>query len=309
MFSFGDHCDEFTDRFPRIPPLEAEAFVWQAIKDLFNEHPWIFALKTGYVTTEALYATGTVALTQNSTAVTLTGGTWVTSWTTAPSTRRFVGPGRSESYGITISTSTTGVLDTPWMGANTTAGTYTLFRDTYALPSDCDFGKVYFLLDTTQGRVLPMKDYGVFMRRKAAENAFAITGTPEIATLASLTATGVPQVQFGPQAPSTAEIYTLIYFQKPTKPTSRSSAVVPAFPEAYEDLIWRRAVWQAAVHPRYRRAEAPLYQQEYYDRLFEAISRFDGQSEIRRIVQGTVPNLPSDWLDYVGVVPFRTEYI
>jgi hypothetical protein len=302
VFTFGDHVAELRDRFPRVPPPEAEAFVWQAVKDVFNDFPWSFAIKEGKLVTEDLYNTGTVELTNGSTAVTLTSGTWDTTW----ASRRFAGEGRSENYGITISTSTTGTLDYAWQGEDDPAATYAIYRDVYALPTDCDYGKAYFVIDPNDNRVIHQKDFGVFTRRKINENAISTTGTPEILTYVGLTAAGVPQVQFGPQAPSDARVYTLLYFQKPTRPTLLTSIIAPAFPESYEDIIWRRAVWQAAVHPRYRQADWQRYFTEYHDRLFEAQSKLNGSNEISRRIPGTNPatNDPdSFWaprVEYVG---------
>lgn len=302
MFTFGDHVRELTSRFPKCPPAEAEAFTWQAIRDLFNDHPWSFALKEGRLLTEAPYSTGTVAVTNGSTAVTLTGGTWLTSWTTAPSSRRFATSSRNEPYNITITSGTTGTLDVAWQGDTNTATTYSLYRDIYAVPADCDFSKAYFIFDPTRNARLAQKDFGVFVREKMGSAAMSITGTPYWITRVALTATGIPQIQFGPQAPGTAENYVLFYFQMPTKPTSLASGITPGFPQAYEDLIWRRACWQLAAHPRYfSPARESFLRQEFYDRLFEAMSRFDGLNEINRTVPGTSPMLPGDSLDYPAI--------
>ena len=285
-FSIGDHVAEFRDRFPRVPPIEADAFIWQAVKDVFNDFPWSFAIKQGVLITEDSYTTGTVAVTNGSTAVALTDGTWTAGW----EQRRIAVSGRAENYGITITGAATGTLDTAWQGEDDTDATYTIYRDTYDLPTDCDYGKAYFIVDPNENRCLHMKDYGLFTRRKIAENAISTTGTPEIVTYVGLGSDAVPQIQFGPQAPSESRLYTVLYFAKPTQPVSDASLVSPAFPESYEDLIWRRAIWQASVHPRYRQANWQQYAVEYYDRLFEAQSRLNGKSEITRRIPGTRPD-------------------
>lgn len=292
MYTFGEHVKELRNDFPEVSPNDADAITWQAVKDVFSDAQWSFAIGQGVIRTEASYSTGTILLTENSTAVVLTGGTWVTSWSTAPSSRRIIAGGFAEDYGITITGASTGTLDASWPHATDTAATYQMFREVYVLPSDCDESQVIIVLDPAQGGTIRVKDFGVFMRRKI-EDGFAGPGTSEIATPVTMTTTGIPQLRFHP-APSTVETYQVAYFRKPTRPTGPSSLIAPAFPERYEDIISKRALWNAAVHPRYRRDDWQMYHDAYWDRYFEALSSFDGGPVMRRIIAGTSVNSVRD---------------
>ena len=284
-FTFGDHVKELRNNFPEVSPNDADAIVWQAIKDVFSDAQWSIAIGQSMLQTEAMYDTGTILLTNGSTSVVLTGGTWVTSWSTAPSSRRIIAGGFSEDYGITITSGTTGTLSSPWPHDTDPDGTYQMFRETYVLPSDCDESQLIAVLDTARTSSIRVKDFGYFTRRKV-EDGFTGPGQPEIATAVTMTTAGLAQLRFHP-APSEVEVYPIYYFRKPTRPTGPSSLILPAFPERYEDLIWRRALWNAAVHSRYKREDWMDYQQQYWDRHFEALSNLDGGPVITRIIAGT----------------------
>ena len=299
MFTFGDHVRELRNLYPEMSPNDSDSIVWQAVKDVFSDAQWSFAIGQGWIQTEAMYETGTVLLTNASTAVVLTGGAWVVSWSTAPSSRRIIGEGFSEDYGITITGVTTGTLDAPWPHATDATATYQMFRETYVLPSDCDESQLIVVLDPAQGGTIHVKDFGVFMRRKV-EDGFTGPGVPEIAAHVGMTSTGLPQLRFHP-APSTVETYPVFYYRKPTRPTGPTSLISPAFPERYEDLIWRRAQWQAAVHPRYRREDWFDLQQTYWDRQFEALSSFDGGPVMKRMIMGTQVHPSRDPDDFTNL--------
>lgn len=75
---------------------------------------------------EALYNTGTVAVSAGSASIALTGGTWDTAWA-----NREIQIGQ-EVYGITVTAAGTGTLDRAAVTAASGA-TYTLFRRKYPL--------------------------------------------------------------------------------------------------------------------------------------------------------------------------------
>ena len=147
MMNVGQVAQRLVAEVPSIGPKEARKRIARAIKALNEMHEWSHRLSRSRVTTEAQYATGTVAIANGGTAVTLTSGTWDTAWSTAPSSRRIFISGRPEPYDITIASTTTGQLSDAWAGTTQTAASYVLFRDTYPLPTDCDYGDIMRIVD------------------------------------------------------------------------------------------------------------------------------------------------------------------
>ena len=99
--------------------------------------------------TAAPYSTGTVAVTQGSTAIVLAGG----AWTAAMNGQAFRTVNRSEFYAFTFSDATHGALDRPYEGDGDGDIGYSLFQHIYPLPADCRLLKD----DAFSGRFGPMK--------------------------------------------------------------------------------------------------------------------------------------------------------
>lgn len=301
MLSIADHMHKLRSRFPKCGPNEAESYTWQAIIDLCNEHSWSFLLKDGKIQTEALYNTGTIAVLNGSQAVTLSvDGTWLTSWTTTPSTRKIMIAGRAEAYNLTVTGANTGTLDSNWLGDDNATASYTLYRDTYPLPVDCDFGREYFLLDPARNRDVKLIEFGTFHR--AFSMMQNVPGLPWAACRVGLTTVGatvgVPQLKFGPQPPSSAETYALLYFQKPVKPTALTDYPSPLWPERGEDLIYRRARWQYAED--HDLANVNRLRDTYSSRFFDVQSEFNGKNEMTRRIRNTLPSIFFEGDQYLG---------
>jgi hypothetical protein len=95
---------------------------------------------------------GTVAVTQGTTGVTLTGATW--DW--AVSGRKFRVVGQQVWYVISWLTATTGQLDRAFEDESQAAAGYEIFQDEYELPDDCN--AVRQLTDVRSGYPLAKKD-------------------------------------------------------------------------------------------------------------------------------------------------------
>lgn len=304
---YKDHVQQLLSRYPQCEWHQAESLIWQAAILTYNEHPWAFCVKEARITTEAAYNLGTVTLTNNSTAVVGNGdgGTWDPTWIL----RRFIGAGRAEEYDFTVTGAQTGTLGSPWLGATAASSAYSIFRDTYAVPSDCDYGREYFLLDPARNRTLRLKDLGVFERAKT--NAiysgvgypYAVTGFgyagggyPIWATRVATTAAGVPQLRFGPDPPSTIENYPVVYYASPQR-TTITSAITPLFPVAFEDLIWRRARWLYSEEKGRSYRERDDLRRIYYERFGECVRACDGGAEVERYINSNYPAVFGDWQD------------
>jgi len=115
---------------------QADTEIKQAVNDALDmiaqERLWPRYKTHGELSLAGEYSTGTIAIVQASTNVTLTGGTWPTA---AASFKLLID---GKVYRIASRTSgTVLVLTTAWADASITGESYVLFRDEYTLPSDC----------------------------------------------------------------------------------------------------------------------------------------------------------------------------
>ncbi len=130
-----DHTVDFLGANPGgDASRDARRAIQAAYRDLANRRHWVYYYTRGRLNTVAPYSTGTVAYTDATRTVTLSGGTWP-SW---------AGDGvivlnnlacqialRSSGSDIILSRASA-------LGADVAAGaTYTLYQDTYNLPVDC----------------------------------------------------------------------------------------------------------------------------------------------------------------------------
>jgi hypothetical protein len=100
-----------------------------------------------------------------------------------------------------------------------------------------------------------------------------------------LNATGIPEIEFGPQIPSSATTYLLDYYRSPQKPVAITSPVTPIWPEAFEDVKVLRALWKYADKKGHaRRFE---WEKRYKDRIWLMTTEFDGGNEMRRRMRNT----------------------
>jgi hypothetical protein len=288
MMRYQDHVNELISRFPRCSPNEASSEVFRAVKNLYQEHDWTFLIAESSIVTEAAYTTGTVGVTNGNPAIALTDGTWVVSW----ANRRIVIEGDPVPYGLTVTGAAAGTLDRNFSGETDTGLTYTIYRDIYTLPTDCDYTRAYYILDPARNCSIRLKDYGTFMDE--ALRCRTSPGIPAWATFVSLTSDGVPQIQLGPNPPSSAETYPILYFRSPATPSALTEYPSPRFPVAFEDLIWRRAAWQYAENPRHPHWQRSELRAQFYERFFDAVKRFDGGNEIDRRIRSSYPTISTE---------------
>lgn len=112
----------------------------QHAKDILNDalamlakaRQWKHYEQLGQLTLNGAYSTGTIAITNGSTTVTLTTGTWP-SW--AANGELLID---GQWYSIASRTNDTVlVLDESWVPASISGESYVLYQDAYALPNDC----------------------------------------------------------------------------------------------------------------------------------------------------------------------------
>jgi hypothetical protein len=167
--------------------------------------------------TTAIYETGTVAITNGLTALTLTGGTW-----TAAMTGREIRLQEDDPfYLFTRTGATTGTIERAYEGETVTEATYRIFQRIYALPSD--LGSIKSLkipftdadLDQTELEDLDKRD-----------PARVVYGRPAtfVPVKDSADVPPVPQVELWP-IPEVSEGYPLRYQKKVARITSTATYI------------------------------------------------------------------------------------
>jgi hypothetical protein len=125
--------------FPSVPLDLVEGAINDRYAEILGELPWQRQNYQAMLQTTAPYNTGTVAVTQGSAAITLTGGTWLQAMnglsfqTADPNTPS----GSGSPYVFSYFSATTGTLDRPYEGATSAASGYAISQSIYLLPSDC----------------------------------------------------------------------------------------------------------------------------------------------------------------------------
>lgn len=295
--TFGDHMAELLRRFPSAEWHIAEEITWKAILAVYAEHPWSFCVKEGSITTEAAYRTGKVKLTYGSQLVeAVDGAVFDPAW----QMRRFIGPGRNEEYDITITGAGTATLAQPWLGETTAAGSYIIFRDVYPVPAGCNYGQEFFILDPKNGRMIRIKDLGVFIRERL-RRGFGTTADPEWATRLGHDSNGVPLLRFGPEPPTGVERYPMLFFTEPVKPASPSGLILPQIPKQFEDMVWRRARWLYSEEHGRRLGERNDLRRIYWERHYEAVKVCDGGAEVERVIATQYPAMLGDFASFINM--------
>jgi hypothetical protein len=118
--------------FPVADPDLVDLAINNRLETIERHMNWWALRKDANIVTVASYSTGSLALTNGSTAVTLTGGVL----TTAMTGRKLIALGRFETYTITRLTDTTGTLDRAYEGDTDTGLGYLIYQDIYDLPAD-----------------------------------------------------------------------------------------------------------------------------------------------------------------------------
>jgi len=295
MMTLGQQSARLIALISTIGPAEARQRINDAYIKNAQDGAWAHLLKRFTLQTEAPYNTGTIAISQNTNAVTLSDGAWVTSWATAPSMRRMAIQGRYEPYDVTtFPSTTTATLADAYPGADLAAGAYNLYRDTYALPSDCGYAKVMALYDPSQlsdvryptdrGRLLFFNQQR-FLRERAAQNT--LTGTPYCFTMMQQTTETPPRPQFQLYpAPADVRVYHGWYFRRPAALTS--DAAYPDWPEEFEDMHWCRALIDYFTTPRHISMRLLQVYKPIFQEMFRKMkTEMDGQSAMDNEIAGT----------------------
>jgi hypothetical protein len=131
--TYGDLKFRLSQMFPGVSLDIIEGFINDRYAEVLGELPWSRLNVQAVLSLTAPYTTGTVAVTQGSASIALTGGAWDSTMTG----RGFRVAGQSEYYQFSFSSSTAATLDRPFEGVTAAAAGYSVFQAVYPLPADC----------------------------------------------------------------------------------------------------------------------------------------------------------------------------
>lgn len=285
MMTRGEQVRKLTSYIPNLSVDEGVKRINNAYVNEAMCHSWSFLIKQWTLQTEASYNTGTLNVTNGSTAVTLSvDGTWNPAWTTAPSMRRVLIQGRMEPYLITITGANTGTLADPWIGDTNATNTYSMWRDTYQLPADCGYAKTMALYDPLLRFRLTNQNQGIFLRDRSYQ-PWLINYPTEFA-LMDFTAEAPPRPQFQVWPnPATVRAYHGWYFFRP--PFMTSDAEYPKWPQEFQDMLWLSATIEHYETPRFNSPTKylPQFKVRYADLYKRMIKDMDGDAAIDHAVE------------------------
>lgn len=287
MMTWADHLAKLRSRHKRIAEIEGMTLIAEAYRDLCSEFRYNFLITEAMIQTEASFKpTGTVAIANGGTALTLTPGSDGLTFNTAWTYRRIVISGQPEVYRVlSFGSTTTATLASPWVGDPVTAATFTMFRSEYPMPVDCDYGMDLTFLDTAQ--MLPMTFVSSYEMHIDQAYVLGQVGTPEGLCRSRIDqdVSGNPLqvVEFGPSAPSSRVAYPFWYSKKPAAITSGASW--PIWPENYEGLITERAEILLESNPSHRVMLDQEFKTKHRMKLLALKKRSNGGAEVEHRIR------------------------
>lgn len=297
MMTFGQQGARLQDVIQGIDRAEAMRRINDAYIHNAERHPWQHYLKRFTLQTEPQYNTGTISVTSGTASVALADGTWVTSWVTAPSSRRMSISGRGEPYDVTvIGTTTSATLADAIIGDDVVDGPYSMYRDVYAMPADCANTRLSAIYDpqqfvdprypTDNGRLL-YYNQSRFLRELAFNQT--LTGIPYCFTILNQTSDAPPRMQIRMYpAPSDARTYHGWYFRRPS--LMISEAEYPDWPAEFEDMHWTWAAIDYYEKPaHYSERYLARFTSNYTELFRKMKTEMDGQSAMESDILGTRP--------------------
>ena len=140
MTTYGDLRqyirDNYSDAVDANSTRVFDRIIDRAFRKLAKVTDWSFLLDRGRINMVAPFDTGTVALTQDSKTVTLTGGVWPTTMGTDPWHINFGANTEVEFEVLTRTSGTVIEVDENWPFAADATSAFTAYRREYALPTD-----------------------------------------------------------------------------------------------------------------------------------------------------------------------------
>lgn len=188
----------------------AKRYINQAVQHIVGIDEFEWGKRWSTFVTNPDYTTGTVAISQGSTALTGTDTTWNTANALSVNNARITGKLKlgSEVYEISSVDSDTGItLASSYTQSDLSGDSYSYFEDEYALASD--FDKPVWSQNLLGDLDIPIVSTGDFYRNFIRNS---ITGQPRLATIIDRTfGSSTTRVQRMVFHPSPADFYTIKY--------------------------------------------------------------------------------------------------
>lgn len=210
----------------KIPFLEILDALDEKQKEIHGQYEWPWTKAEYNIPIQGTYNTGTVSITDGTRNVTLTGGTWDTSWKYK---RMYLGTMNVDFLVESFPTSSTATLVDPVnFGENVTDGEYTIFQDIYPLPDDCE--TILLIVNPIfRYRLQYIPVYTLHWQNVYSRVFFSQFQTG-FCDGAFNDAEQTRTIQFAP-APGAVAEYRLVYRRRP--PTLSTLESIPLIPETY----------------------------------------------------------------------------
>lgn len=213
--------------------------------------PWTELLDRKYFVTSAAYSTGTVAVTFNSTTVTLSSGTWPSD--VASGTYRFQLSVSDPFYSVaTRSSDTVILLAQAYQGSTDSSTSYLVSKPHYSLDSTVDRVREMWLHDA--GRAIPLVNAETDQNVTQFLHYASGPGTPCAYLNIERDASGYRQVLLGPATPDAIRRVEYSFVKKTTDGTW-----------SLDDSRWPCVLSYA---------KALLYERDNYERSLKEMERF-----------------------------------
>jgi len=245
-----------------------------------------------FINTLALYSTGTVVATEDSTTVTLTDGVWPA--TVASSKWRFALSVSDPWYEVaTRSSDTVILLKEAYIGDTVSASSYVVYQSHYDLSSAVDRVEEAWVHDS--GRHVPLfnaatdKQVTEFLHRPSGP------GVPTHYYNAARTTAGTRRIQLGPNTPD--DVYRVEY-------TYRKKTTDDTFVGNLDESRWPVILAKASeilYEPEF--PQRALAAEAKYNRLLTAEWAAESESEVQDVTVGQTRMRYPHQQDYLGRLP------
>jgi len=230
--------DRYHDASDTKATREVGRFVNDAIRKISRAHDWSFYLDSGRVNTAVKYNTGTVAMANGASVITLSGGAFPLDVVTANAS---IVINTDTSIEFDVKTRDSGTQVTvadgqKWIGASTSGASYVLYYYKYSLPTN--FVKMYDheFQDFFANYLVPTNFEIYKLTNQASE------GDPS-----NYTISGNKQIRFWPY-PSRAVAMDFLYYRRPN--VLSTDGDVMDWVEDWVDLVHRGIDFEIALREK-----------------------------------------------------------
>lgn len=228
-----------------VPRMEIFDALENANDEIYNKYEWPWTRAESNILVQGTYTTGTVSITDQTNAVTGSGTNWDPTWQYK---RIYFGTNNVDYLIASVNSPTSLTLaQNINLGVNQTNVGYTIFQDTYPLPSDCEFGSILLVVNPIfryKLKYIPTYTFdwqSVYSRVffNQFQSAFCDAGYSDTNN------TGL--IRLGPAPGSVAE-YRMVYRRRPVQLTALSQTTW--LPPSYDRVLELIAEYKIRFHQK-----------------------------------------------------------